>query len=72
MYIIELIAKLIKEKPWKNDGKDAPAIEEVDYDEHCSHIFLPIDSTNTTLACSKCGLVVKNDPEKIKPKNPFN
>lgn len=72
MYIIELIAKLVNEKPWKNRKKALPDLPETDYNETCSHIFLPIDSTNATLACSKCGLVIKNDPDKVKPKNPFN
>ncbi len=68
MYIIELIAKLIKnEKKAKPDNMPP----EVDYENTCNHVFLPIDSTGETLACSKCGLVVKNDPSMVKPKNPF-
>ena len=71
MYIIELISKLIKkEEPFKKKKPDMPP--EIDYEETCSHIFLPIDSTGETLACSKCGLIVKNDSSKYKPKNPFS
>ncbi len=71
MYIIELISKLIKkEEPFKKKKPDMP--QEIDYTETCSHVFLPIDSTGETLACSKCGLIVKNDSSKYKPKNPFS
>lgn len=71
MYIIELIAKIIKEKNSKERQKNLMP-PEIDYEEKCSHIFLPIDSTGKILACSKCGLTVKNDRLKVKPKNPFN
>ena len=68
MYIIELIVKLIKnEKKSKPDNMPP----EIDYEKTCEHVFLPVDSTGKTLACSKCGLVVQNDPSKVKPKNPF-
>ncbi len=68
MYIIELIAKLIKHEKKEKPNNMPP---EIDYENTCEHIFLPVDSTGETLACSKCGLVVKNDPTKVKPKNPF-
>ncbi len=73
MYLLELIAKLIKEK--KNNSKKhaSQLLEDASFEEEfCSHVFLPIDSTNETLACTKCGLVVKSDAQKIKQKNPFN
>lgn len=70
MYIFELIAKIFKDKKTKK-VETAPLQEETDYEEKCSHIFLPIDSTGETLACSKCGLVVKNRAQKVLPKNPF-
>ena len=70
MYIIELISKLIKDK--KSPKTDSVFIPpEIDYQDRCNHVFLPIDSTGETLACSKCGLIVKNDSSKYKPKNPF-
>ena len=68
MYIFELITKLIKNK---NKPKVANSNTEVDYEETCTHSFLPIDSTGKTLACSKCGLIVKKDDIKVKPNNPF-
>lgn len=39
----------------------------------CKHVFMPIDSTKTVLACSKCGYVIKNDKMKFNEtdKNPF-
>ena len=59
MYLFELIVK------WINPNKkyeprnlyDPFSNEETSY-ESCEHIFLPIDSTGETLACSKCGLLV--------------
>ena len=27
----------------------------------CEHIFSPVDSTGETLACSKCGLIIKKN-----------
>lgn len=71
MYIIELIAKLIKNEKLNRRETTPPMPPEVDYENTCNHVFLPLDSTGETLACSKCGLVVKNDPSKVKPKNPF-
>lgn len=58
MYIFELINKVLEE----NRKKRAEAAQESESDttdEKCEHIFSPVDSTGETLACSKCGLVVK-------------
>lgn len=66
MYIIELLAKICKEKRQKRLNtlvSDEP--------ERCSHIFIPIDSTGEILACSKCGEVIKKGEVEFKPKNPF-
>ncbi|MDD3593725.1 MAG: hypothetical protein PHX18_03755 [Candidatus Gastranaerophilales bacterium] len=52
MYLIERIVKLLQNK------KEAPEIKEEQ--EECEHIFLPIDSSCEYLACSKCGLIIKN------------
>lgn len=68
MYILELIAKLLKEK---KSQKSSSFQRETEDEEKCEHTFFPIDSTNETLACSKCGLVIKNETLKLKPKNPF-
>ena len=72
MYIFELIAKIIKNK---KTPKESPAVSDTpdnNDEQNCSHIFLPIDSTGETLACTKCGMIIKNDSTKYKPKNPFN
>jgi hypothetical protein len=66
MYIIELIARLVNKK-----SKKFVMPEEIDYEDGCEHTFFPVDSTNETLACSKCGLIIKNNPDIVKPKNPF-
>ena len=71
MYLLELIVKYIfPNKKFESRKKYDPfAHEELENAENCEHIFLPIDSTGETLACSKCGLVVnKND---LKDKNIF-
>ena len=39
--------------------------EEENY-EACEHIFMPVDSTGETLACSKCGLVVQKKDLRYK------
>lgn len=67
MYIIELIIKKLtkkKEKPQYNPLSKG----EEDY-EVCEHTFMPIDSSNETLSCTKCGLLVKKD--ELKSKNFF-
>lgn len=77
MYIIELIIKKLtnkKEKP----SYDPMNIEENEYlsneefgDENkCEHTFMPVDSTNEILACTKCGILKKRSD--IKGKNIFD
>jgi len=66
MYIIEVINRLLKSK--KRPEPQTP--EEFDVYEKCEHIFVPLDSTEETLACSKCGLVVKKN-EMLKKKRNF-
>ena len=62
MYLFELITKYIKGKKYRKELDFDPfAKDEEDSEfnsEDCEHVFLPIDSTGETLACSKCGLVV--------------
>lgn len=70
MYIFELIAK----KFCKNKEHIVPSEKfesQQDYLEKCEHTFFPIDSTGETLACSKCGMLVKNSEQRVKPNNPF-
>ncbi len=61
MYIFECIWKLFhKEKKdsdeFNYDPLNQPLID--DY-ERCNHEFMPLDSTGETLACIKCGFIVK-------------
>lgn len=68
MYIIELLIKILtnkKEKPMYNPLSE-PEIQ--DY-EDCEHTFMPIDSTNEILSCTKCGILVKRS--ELKNKNFF-
>ena len=65
MYIIELIVKLLNKKKDKKIN-----IPENDY-EKCEHVFLPLDSTNQVLACTKCGFVIHRKDIDLKSKNPF-
>lgn len=50
MYILEILLKKITGRKSKTPVQP----EEKDY-EKCNHIFLPIDSSQKRLACSKCG-----------------
>ena len=71
MYIIELFIKWLN-KNKRGYGanpenifaaKNMPPIE--DEALRCEHNFMPVDSTGTVLACTKCGFVVKEkDKEK--------
>ena len=67
MYFIELLVKYLKKDrvieilDEHDKQKALNPLEEIpplDEDEFCEHIFMPIDSTGETLACSKCGLVI--------------
>lgn len=60
MYLFELIVKWINpNKKYEPKKKFDPfGQDDIENSESCEHIFLPIDSTEETLACSKCGLVV--------------
>ena len=68
MYIIEFLYK--KFKKHKTDTISMAAIENSedinDLPEKCEHVFLPIDSTKSVLACSKCGYIIKNQEKKVK------
>lgn len=80
MYILELFFKLkekIKDKggfkPFLNDilRPAKPDIETDTTDEKCEHIFSAIDSTNTVLACVKCGYLIHCESNEFKKKNIF-
>ena len=75
MYLLELIVKYFKKDRFnevleEHDENTAlnplEEIQEVETDENCDHIFMPIDSTEEILACSKCGLVVNRKDLKYK------
>lgn len=68
MYFIELLVKYFKKDKIENildkleteraiDPLDEK-FEINDESEHCEHLFLPLDSTGQTFACTKCGLVI--------------
>lgn len=62
MYILELIAKYIKNQKTTNQEPEVPDFLNLEYTEEssaCEHVFLPIDSTKKVLACSKCGFILK-------------
>lgn len=68
MYLFELITRWInpKRKFYKKDDFDPFVQEDIENPDNCEHIFLPIDSSGETLACSLCGLVVnKKDLKDI-------
>lgn len=74
MYIFELGIKIfykIKNRDFKFLAKKPPE-DLTQEEEKCEHVFVPIDSQKRVLACSKCGFMVKVDPDKIKPQNPFS
>ena len=68
MYILELLVKFLQKdkvedliEKYENERAIDPLNEKFDTEddsETCEHIFLPIDSTKETFACSKCGLVI--------------
>lgn len=70
MYIIELIVKkfLKREKDSGYNPLKEETDDEIEY-ENCEHIFMPIDSSGETLACTKCGLVVNK--KDMKRRNIF-
>ena len=65
MYIIELFIKWLNKNKRGNGANPANIYaaksvpEEEDEALNCSHNFMPVDSTGTILACTKCGFVVK-------------
>ncbi len=62
MYIAEIIIKWLEKR---KQPKQKITSEETDYEDlKCEHLFLPIDSSSTHLACSKCGIVIKNNNGK--------
>lgn len=75
MYLIELFNKLKNLKKTKEPEfiEYEEPVEEIEDALTCKHNFMPIDSTKTVLACTKCGFVIKNTKMKFESidKNPF-
>ena len=68
MYIIELFIKWLNKNKRGNKANPSNlfteavknrAKEPADEALTCEHNFMPVDSTGTVLACTKCGFVVK-------------
>lgn len=65
MYLFELITRYIMGKKYKRESTFDPFIQDdIENSDSCEHVFLPIDSSGDTLACSKCGLVVNKSELK--------
>lgn len=71
MYIIELFFKLKDRLKAKKTKAISVAKEEYTEEETCEHIFAPVDSTNTVLACVKCGFLIHCGEDDFKKKNIF-
>ena len=74
MYIFELLFKFLSKigKKKKNNGEKLynPLDEQIpEEDDYCEHSFMPLDSTGETLACIKCGFIVKRENIKMQVNN---
>lgn len=59
MYILEVFVKWLNKRQTKEVIPEKPNFKEADEALTCEHNFMPVDSTGLTLACTKCGFVVK-------------
>ena len=64
MYILEVFVKWLNKRQTKEIIPGKPTYTDIDEALFCEHNFMPIDSTGLTLACTKCGFVVKKDMDK--------
>ena len=78
MYIIEAFVKWLNKNKRGNSANPDDVYKEglnynpdgeqvqntVDEADFCEHNFMPVDSTGTVLACTKCGYVVKKRVQK--------
>ena len=64
MYILEIFAKWLNKRETKEFVPQKINYEIEDEALTCEHNFMPVDSTNTVLACTKCGFVVKKNENK--------
>jgi hypothetical protein len=66
MYIFECLWKwLFPQKLNKEYQYDPLTQSNNDDEEPCNHEFMPVDSTGETLACIKCGFIVKLNGNEI-------
>ena len=59
--ILEIFAKWLNKRETKEFVPQKKNYEIEDEALTCEHNFMPVDSTNTVLACTKCGFVVKKN-----------
>ena len=60
MYILEVFIKWLNKRTTKEIIPKKSNFKEIDDALNCEHNFMPVDSTGLTLACTKCGFVVKS------------
>ena len=60
MYILEVFIKWLNKRQTTDIIYEKPDFKDVDEALTCEHNFMPVDSTGLTLACTKCGFVVKS------------
>ena len=65
MYILEVLIKWLNKRQTKEIKLEKPTFEEVDEALTCEHNFMPVDSTGLTLACTKCGFVIKSQDKQL-------
>ena len=65
MYIFEIFIKWLNKRQLREKNYQKPSFDEVDDALTCEHNFMPVDSTGLTLACTKCGFVVKKKQGQI-------
>ena len=61
MYVIEVFIKWLNKRQTKEIIPKKPDFKELDEALTCKHNFMPVDSTEQVLACTKCGFVVKKN-----------
>jgi len=61
MYIFECLIKWLFPQKMGQEYDYNPLTSDEFTDEDCQHEFMPVDSTKETLACIKCGFIVKRE-----------
>lgn len=61
MYILDWVLKKIFPNKLDEKYNYDPLVQNIEEDEECNHEFMPVDSTGETLACIKCGFIVKRN-----------